>query len=282
MIIEHSIIEASDGKKYIFETRGDKYSGMWMEYGRKEVDKKSGKVRWRYNQGGKGSRVATVKIGIELDNAAIRLGLIIPNTFFGHIKTRAEKQGYLGEYSRESLEWFRGEAEKLSGAKGGLILSETNLIAKGMEYGKLYFFRYVAKGHIEGGKKLKYWDEFPCVFPIESKKGGFLGINLHYLDIPLRAMLFDIIFEDRTQNELKRSTKLEVGKILEHIKDLDLIKPAVHRYLDTQVSSHKIRVESNLWSYALFLPVQRFRYAANGSAASSKTVWKYFEDKYSL
>ena len=52
-------------------------------------------------------------------------------------------------------------------------------------YGKLNMFIYDPKWK----KKLPYYDTFPLVLPLETYPDGFLGINMHYLPIPLRIKL---------------------------------------------------------------------------------------------
>ena len=44
-------------------------------------------------------------------------------------------------------------------------------------------------------KKLPYYDTFPLVLPLERYSDGFLGMNFHYLPIPLRMKLLDKIFD---------------------------------------------------------------------------------------
>ena len=44
-------------------------------------------------------------------------------------------------------------------------------------------------------KKLPYYDTFPLVLPLERYSDGFLGMNFHYLPIPLRMRLLDRMFD---------------------------------------------------------------------------------------
>ena len=54
-------------------------------------------------------------------------------------------------------------------------------------YGKLDMFFYYPKLK----STLPYYDRFPLVLPMQGYGDGFLGINLHYLPIPLRIRLLD-------------------------------------------------------------------------------------------
>ena len=40
-------------------------------------------------------------------------------------------------------------------------------------------------------KTLPFYDTFPLVLPLETIKGGFMGLNFHYLPYPLRFRLLE-------------------------------------------------------------------------------------------
>ena len=61
------------------------------------------------------------------------------------------------------------------------------------------------------GKKLPYYDTFPLVLPIESYNDGFLGLNLHYLPIPLRIRLLDELSDFSNNTKFDESTFLRVS-----------------------------------------------------------------------
>ena len=54
-------------------------------------------------------------------------------------------------------------------------------------YGVMNLYYYAPK-HEE---TLPYYDVFPLVIPIKKLNDGFIGINFHYLPIPLRIKLFE-------------------------------------------------------------------------------------------
>ena len=53
--------------------------------------------------------------------------------------------------------------------------------------GRLNMFFYDPKTKA----RLPYYDVFPLVLPLESIKGGFMGLNFHYLPYILRFRLLD-------------------------------------------------------------------------------------------
>jgi len=129
-------------------------------------------------------------------------------------------------------------------------------------YGRLNMFFYDPKFK----KTLPYYDVFPLVLPLETYDDGFLGINLHYLPIPLRISLLDKLVDYSNNTEFDESTKLMVD--YKKLKRINLIKPTIHKYLAGQTKSQFRRIDADEFTIATLLPVQRFK------KASDKEVWR--------
>ena len=114
-------------------------------------------------------------------------------------------------------------------------------------------------------KKLPYYDTFPLVLPIEKYPDGFLGINMHYLPIPLRIRLLDKLVDFSNNTKFDESTKLIVN--YSKLKNVRLIKPTLHRYLAGHTKSQFRRIDADEFTIATLLPVQRFK------KASETAVW---------
>jgi len=145
--------------------------------------------------------------------------------------------------------------------------SALNLIRDGKRnnkpfYGRLNMFFYDPKFK----KTLPYYDAFPLVLPLEIYSDGFLGINLHYLPIPLRIKLLDKLVDYSNNTKFDESTKLMVD--YKKLKRIDLIKPTIHKYLAGQTKSQFRRIDADEFTIATLLPVQRFK------KASDREVWK--------
>ena len=115
-------------------------------------------------------------------------------------------------------------------------------------------------------RKLPYYDTFPLVLPIESYSDGFLGINLHYLPIPLRIRLLDRLNDFSNNTKFDESTTLDVS--YDKVKNLQSIKPTIHKYLSGYVRSRFRRIDADEFTVATLLPVQRF------AKASERVVYK--------
>jgi hypothetical protein len=114
-------------------------------------------------------------------------------------------------------------------------------------------------------KKLPYYDTFPLVLPLEMYSDGFLGINLHYLPIPLRIKLLDRLVDYSNNTAFDESTKLIVD--YSKLKRVKLIKPTIHKYLAGQTKSQFRRIDADEFTIATLLPVQRFK------KSSASEVW---------
>ena len=129
-------------------------------------------------------------------------------------------------------------------------------------FGRLYMFFYGPKH----AKKLPYYDTFPLVLPLEEYNDGFLGVNLHYLPIPLRIKLLDRLVDFSNNTNFDESTILQVD--YKKLKNLREIKPTLKRYLAGQVKSQFRRIDADEFTVATLLPVQRFK------KASDAEVWR--------
>jgi len=114
-------------------------------------------------------------------------------------------------------------------------------------------------------KKLPYYDTFPLVLPLETYGDGFLGLNLHYLPIPLRIKLLDRLVDYSNNTNFDESTRIIVD--YSRLKRVKLIQPTIHKYLASQVQSQFRRIDADEFTVATLLPVQRFK------KATAKEVW---------
>ena len=160
----------------------------------------------------------------------------------------------------KSTQWYKDKIAEF-GKPGA-----QNLIRDGKRnnkpfYGKLNMFFYNPKFK----KKLPYYDTFPLVLPLETYSDGFLGLNLHYLPIPLRIKLLDRLVDYSNNSQFDESTRLIVD--YSRLKKIKLIQPTIHKYLASQVQSQFRRIDADEFTVATLLPVQRFK------KATAKEVW---------
>lgn len=193
-------------------------------------------------------------------------------TLFSDILAKGIRQGQVPARTASAREWYRAQATTAAGRKmtAATILAtkdqgrpKARLVGEGY-FGKMYLFEYDPKLK----DTLPYYDRFPLVFPINKAKGGFLGINMHYLPPQLRAQLMDALYTVASDDKYNERTRLELSyDILNSASKFRLFKPTVKRYLTSHVKSRFVEIFSSEWDTALFLPIQSFQ------KATQSKVW---------
>ena len=160
----------------------------------------------------------------------------------------------------KSTEWYR-EKIKEFGTPTSLDLIRDGKRSTKPHFGRLNMFIYSPRD----AKKLPYYDTFPLVLPLEQYSDGFLGINFHYLPIPLRIRLLDRIVDFSSNTLFNEKTVLNVT--YNKVKGIRLVKPTIHKYLAGYTRSQFRRIDADELTIATLLPVQRFK------KASADAVW---------
>lgn len=153
--------------------------------------------------------------------------------------------------TKKSVAWYRKKIRELGNKVSARRLINSGALARRPSNGKLNMFFYDPKLKNE----LPYYDRFPLVLPLQSAPGGFLGLNFHYLPIPLRVQLLEVIDKKGTDSDYSA------------LKRVRLIKPTIKHYLTNQLRSGFLRISEEDFLVASLLPVQDFR------KASSARVW---------
>ena len=151
----------------------------------------------------------------------------------------------------KSTDWYRDKIREF-GTPTTLDLIRDGKQAARPFFGKLNMFIYDPKLK----KKLPYYDTFPLVLPLEDYNDGFLGLNFHYLPIPLRMRLLDRVVDFSNNTKFDKSTRLNVS--YNALKRVRLIKPTIKRYLAGKVKSRFRRIDADEFTVATLLPVARF------------------------
>lgn len=170
------------------------------------------------------------------------------------------------QYTRSSIHWFRNYVGqqfplRLSNPRNYLDNRVTRLMP-----GELYMFSYDPKWK----EKLEYYDTFPLIICLETYNDGFLGLNLHYVDPNVRAVilieLLTIINNKRFDDTTK--FKLAYSKLQGLTKTKQFTDHMIKRYLYTQLKTHISKVKADDWEIVIFLPLQNFK------KAYSSQVWR--------
>ena len=167
---------------------------------------------------------------------------------FDRIKVRA------GDTDR-SATWYRSQVNRIaSGKTAGQLFREGKLQAR-PSVGRLNLFGYNPKLRA----KLPYYDIFPLVLPLEPIKGGFMGMNFHYLPPLLRFRLLERMQARASDRRFDTNTKFEVN--YDDVKSIKIVKPTIKKYLYAYCQTGFLRINADDAAVAIYLPVQRFKKA---------------------
>lgn len=162
------------------------------------------------------------------------------------------------QYSKTELQnWIVGKAKTAAGFRRKLLTNEDRS-RDATVIGRMYFFSYDPKWK----DILPVYDRYPLVFPIERYSDGFLGLNLHYLNVKEREYLLGMLSTYASNRKLTPTTRLKLSyDVLQRSRALsNASRPCVKRYLFSHVRSRFIEIIPDEWDRAIQLPVELFVY----------------------
>ena len=158
----------------------------------------------------------------------------------------------------KSANWYRNAASLVADrASASKLMRDGKLLGR-PSAGRMSMFYYDPKTK----SKMPFYDIFPLVLPVDVFKGGFVGLNFHYLPYPLRFKLLQDLQQYTSNGKFDSSTKLQVG--YSNLKGNSLIRPDVKKYLWRQVQSNFLRVDVDEMAIACSLPVAQIQGARLG------------------
>jgi len=171
--------------------------------------------------------------------------------------------------SKESIQWFKANVNRATSTKTNTLMREEKAALinswTNVGMGKMYMAHYDPK-HKD---TLSYYDTFPLIIPIERYADGFLGMNLHYLPINLRAKLLDALLDTMNNQSFNEKTKMKVTyELLSSASRFKYFQPCLKRYLGDHFRSRFLQVYPEAWPLATFLPTENFE------KATKMRVWK--------
>ncbi len=185
---------------------------------------------------------------------------------FDEILNKGVRSGQVPARTAEARDWYRDTARKYKAVKENQFFGGKNkdrMMGRPL-LGGMYMILYDAKTKA----KLPYFDRMPLIFPYRRVPGGFMGLNLHYIPLQLRARLMDALYDTANNDRYDETTKIKISyKILDKAAKFKEFRPCVKRYLNSQVQSKFMYVYPSEWDIALFLPTERF------VGASKTSVW---------
>jgi hypothetical protein len=169
------------------------------------------------------------------------------------IKESLAKEG-LTPRTNQARAWLRMKIKDLKPTRAALLKDRDRLKERSV-IGKMYFYFYDPKTK----EKMKYYDRFPLVIPIERYNDGFLGLNLHYIHPKYRMTMLDKLSATANNSAYDEKTKLRISyKYLAAASKVFEATPCIKRYLFSQIESRFLEISADEWDIAALLPMESF------------------------
>jgi hypothetical protein len=148
----------------------------------------------------------------------------------------------------KSYDWYKKQVNAMTtpGARSLINQGKATLRPK---YGVMNLFGYDPKLKAT----LPLYDKFPLIFPLEPAKGGFYGINFHYLRPLERVAFLRQLSGFASDKNFDRKTRYQIGNL-----SGKYFKRTIKHYLFSQVRTSFLNVMPDEMAVAIFLPVARF------------------------
>lgn len=176
---------------------------------------------------------------------------------FKDILIRGLRERQIPNKTREARQWYRNQAASFFTTPSRVMLeSPLNDLKRMPQIGNMYMYWYDPKWK----DILPLYDKFPCTIVFKLYEDGFLGLNLHYLKLPVRAAFMDQLYQytnDNTNYDEKTRFMLTYN-LMKHTASLDAFRPCIKRYLTNHVRSRFLKIPPVNWDTALFLPVEQW------------------------
>ena len=149
----------------------------------------------------------------------------------------------------KSYDWYRKQVRSMTtpGARSLINKGKATLRPK---YGIMNLFGYDPK-HKD---RLPYYDTFPLIFPLEPAKGGFIGLNFHYLPPLARVRFLRSLANTTTDKKFDKRTRYNINW-----RNNTFMKKTAKHYLFNQVRTSFLNITAEEMAIAIFLPVARFK-----------------------
>ena len=150
---------------------------------------------------------------------------------------------------RKSYDWYRKKVRSMTTPSARTLISQGKATIR-PKYGIMNLFGYDPKHKA----KLPYYDIFPLIFPLEPAKGGFIGLNFHYLKPGARAAFLRSLANTTTDKKFDKKTRYRINW-----RNNAFMRKTAKHYLFNHVRTSFLNITAEEMAIAIFLPVARFK-----------------------
>ena len=148
----------------------------------------------------------------------------------------------------KSFDYYKKRVQEITSPGARALINRGKATIR-PKYGVMNLFGYDPKFK----ETLPLYDRFPLIFPLEPAKGGFYGINFHYLQPGARVAFLRQLQRFATDKNYDKNTRYNIGELSGRY-----FKKTIKRYLFSQVRTSFLNITADEMAIAIFLPVARF------------------------
>lgn len=192
-------------------------------------------------------------------------------SLFDTLQAQAFRAG-VSPRTKQARSWFQRKVKDLAIPSRQKLLKDDALdVVKQPKVGDMMMYFYDPKHKAT----LPYYDRFPLTIMVQPAKGGFHGLNLHYLAPGVRARFLDELMALSPKNvtDTTRLARLRYNMLKGAAKYKEF-EPCFKHYLMGHVKSNLVRVPMTEWDIAIFLPTEQFK------NVKAQSVWRYSRKQY--
>ena len=149
----------------------------------------------------------------------------------------------------KSYDWYRKKVRSMTTPSARTLISQGKATIR-PKYGVMNLFGYDPKHKAT----LPYYDIFPLIFPLEPARGGFIGLNFHYLPFGARVAFLRSLANTTTDKRFDKKTRYNIKW-----RNNQYMRKTAKHYLFNQVRSSFLNIPADEMAIAIFLPVARFK-----------------------
>ena len=151
----------------------------------------------------------------------------------------------------KSYDFFKREVNKITSPGARALINQGKATVR-PKYGIMNLFGYDPKFK----ETLPLYDRFPLILPLDAAKGGFYGLNFHYLQPGARVAFLRQLQRYASDDNYDKNTRFNLSG---GIPNNSYFKRTVKHYLFDQVRTSFLNIPANEMAIAIFLPVARFQ-----------------------
>ena len=151
---------------------------------------------------------------------------------------------------QKSASWYRNAVSLIADRTSPSELFASGKLLGKPSAGRMAMFFYDPKTKA----RLPYYDTFPLVLPLEPMKGGFIGLNFHYLKPGARVAFLRSLANEATDKRFDKKTRYNINW-----RNNTFMKKTAKHYLFNHVRTSFLNITADEMAIAIFLPVARFK-----------------------